>query len=61
MASPHIAHIGKPPVMGLVMDSLVTEETFEESAYLASNPDVAAAVKRGDLESGRKHFKVFGA
>lgn len=42
------------------MDSLVTEETFEESAYLASNPDVAAAVKRGDLESGRKHFKVFG-
>jgi SAM-dependent methyltransferase len=46
--------------MGLVIDSLATEETFDESAYLAANPDVAAAVKRGTVESGRKHFEVFG-
>jgi SAM-dependent methyltransferase len=45
---------------GLVMDVLVTAENFDEHAYLASNPDVAAAVRGGRLASGRRHFDTFG-
>jgi SAM-dependent methyltransferase len=48
------------PSPGLSMDVLVTEENFDERSYLASNPDVAAAVQAGQLSSGRRHFDVFG-
>ena len=34
---------------------------FDEGAYLAANPDVAAAVGRGELPSGRSHFERHGA
>jgi hypothetical protein len=34
---------------------------FDESAYLAANPDVAAAVERGEAPSGRSHFDNHGA
>jgi SAM-dependent methyltransferase len=34
---------------------------FNEKAYLSANPDVAAAVKRGDLRSGWTHFILYGA
>ena len=37
-----------------------TEETFEEEGYLIANPDVAAAVKRGHMKSGRYHFRIYG-
>jgi SAM-dependent methyltransferase len=33
---------------------------FDEIAYLRANPDVAAAVARGDFESGRQHADRFG-
>jgi hypothetical protein len=33
---------------------------FDEDAYLAANPDVAAAVRRGDVVSGRRHFDEIG-
>jgi len=33
---------------------------FNESAYLAANPDVDAAVERGDAPSGRGHFDNHG-
>jgi SAM-dependent methyltransferase len=46
--------------MGLLMDSLANKEDFDESAYLDANPDVAAAVRYGKMESGRKHFELFG-
>jgi hypothetical protein len=39
---------------------LVTDENFEERAYLASNPDVARAVSTGILPSGKIHFEQFG-
>jgi predicted SAM-dependent methyltransferase len=39
---------------------LVTDENFEEQAYLASNPDVAQAVRQGIMASGRIHFEQFG-
>ena len=34
--------------------------TFDEAFYLASNPDVAAAVARGEFSSGLEHFQLFG-
>jgi len=45
---------------GLVMDAPVTQENFDEGAYLAANPDVAAAVRRGEVKSGRAHFAAYG-
>lgn len=39
---------------------LFTPENFEERAYLESNLDVAAAVARGLLASGRAHFETHG-
>jgi SAM-dependent methyltransferase len=39
---------------------LVTDKNFEERAYLAANPDVANAVRIGQMESGRQHFEAFG-
>lgn len=33
---------------------------FDESAYLAAHPDVAAAVARGDVRSGWDHYQRFG-
>ncbi|MGK7904275.1 MAG: Ig-like domain-containing protein, partial [Hormoscilla sp.] len=34
--------------------------TFDEEFYLAQNPDVAAAVERGEFSSGFEHFQLFG-
>ena len=34
---------------------------FDERAYLLENPDVAAAVARGDFKSGKEHFDLFGS
>jgi len=33
---------------------------FDETVYLTANPDVAAAVQRGDFASGLEHFEKFG-
>ena len=33
---------------------------FDEAFYLAQNPDVAAAVERGEFSSGEEHFIRFG-
>jgi predicted SAM-dependent methyltransferase len=39
---------------------LVTDENFDEQAYLASNPDVAQAIREGSMGSGKIHFEQFG-
>ena len=39
---------------------LPTEDSFDEKAYLAGNPDVAEAVTRGVVQSGKVHFLKFG-
>lgn len=39
---------------------LASRGRFDEGAYLAANPDVAAAVRRGELASGRNHFERHG-
>lgn len=33
---------------------------FNEAAYLAANPDVADAVRRGELRSGFEHYRLYG-
>jgi SAM-dependent methyltransferase len=47
-------------VDGLELEIAATPECFEEADYLSANPDVALAVKNGQIESGRHHFVVFG-
>lgn len=42
------------------MDHHVSADNFDESAYLASNPDVAAAVAAGQMRDGRHHFDTYG-
>ena len=44
----------------LNLSESATPENFEEGAYLDANPDVAAAVRAGQLASGRVHFDAFG-
>jgi SAM-dependent methyltransferase len=38
----------------------VTNANFDETGYLAANPDVADAVRRGRLASGRSHYDRYG-
>jgi len=44
----------------ITMDYAATPENFDEQAYLAANPDVAEAVARGELTSGKQHFDLWG-
>jgi hypothetical protein len=47
-------------MQALALNGPVTEKDFDEVGYLAANPDVKAAVARGEWASGRAHFDVFG-
>jgi SAM-dependent methyltransferase len=38
----------------------VSDDNFDEAAYLASNTDVAAAIAAGHFASGRQHFDLYG-
>ncbi|MGF1499976.1 MAG: class I SAM-dependent methyltransferase [Elainellaceae cyanobacterium] len=42
------------------LELIATDENFDEGAYLRANPDVANAVKSGQMKSGRSHFEFFG-
>jgi predicted SAM-dependent methyltransferase len=42
------------------MEWIATEGNFDEELYLLANPDVAIAVERGLMPSGRAHFESFG-
>ena len=46
--------------VGIRFETPATAESFDEQAYLAANADVAAAVRNGDWEDGRRHFDAFG-
>jgi SAM-dependent methyltransferase len=41
-------------------DETATPENFDEARYLASNPDVSDAIKKGTIESARTHFNRVG-
>lgn len=40
----------------LLIGDIVSRQAFDEDAYLAANPDVAEAVKRGAITSAREHY-----
>jgi hypothetical protein len=39
---------------------VMMEMQFDEEFYLGTNPDVAEAVGRGDLQSGFEHYLLYG-
>ena len=39
---------------------LTISDLFDESYYLAQNPDIAAGIANGTIASGLSHFQVFG-
>lgn len=42
------------------LEKTASSDNFTEAGYLAVNPDVADAVKSGEIETGRQHFELFG-
>jgi len=46
--------------MAVTLEAGATPENFEESGYLAANPDVAEAVRKGQFQSGWQHFEGHG-
>jgi SAM-dependent methyltransferase len=62
VSNDHFDAAGRGGLMrGVPLYVTATPENFDESGYLEANPDIAAAVRAGTLESGRLHFEVFGA
>lgn len=43
-----------------VLEDIATDQNFDEKAYLLANPDVANAVSKKTVESGRAHYNIFG-
>lgn len=48
------------PLPTEAIDNLPLAKLFDETFYLQSNPDVAAAVSTGSLASGYQHFVIHG-
>jgi SAM-dependent methyltransferase len=46
--------------MAVTLETIATPENFDETGYLAANPDVAEAVRKGQFKSGRQHFEGHG-
>ncbi|MGE3066350.1 MAG: class I SAM-dependent methyltransferase [Hyphomicrobiaceae bacterium] len=44
----------------VAIETVATEANFDPASYLRANPDVAAAVARGSIESAAHHFTLFG-
>ena len=42
------------------LEAIATDANFDETGYLLANPDVAKAVQKWEVRSGRKHFEIFG-
>ena len=45
----------------IVVEEVATPQNFVEDEYLAANPDVAEAVRKGTCASGRLHFHMHGS
>lgn len=43
-----------------ILEEPATYKNFDEKAYLRANPDVASAVSKGLINTGREHFELFG-
>lgn len=48
------------PLLKLLLQIALAQADFNEDSYLAANPDVKAAVERGDVESGLLHYIGYG-
>jgi len=46
--------------MAIALDVIATPENFDEAGYLAANPDVADAYRRGLVRNPRQHFDKWG-
>jgi len=46
--------------MAVTLEAIATPENFDETGYLAANPDVAEAVRSGHFRNGRQHFDGHG-
>jgi hypothetical protein len=46
--------------LDMLLRCLLYLEEFDEKAYLEANPDVKAAVRTGEVKSGRSHYVGFG-
>jgi hypothetical protein len=42
-------------------DSMISADRFDETGYLSLHPDVQEAIERGDVESGYKHYALYGS
>lgn len=47
-------------LLKLMLQVIISTSDFDEASYLRLNPDVAEAVRRGDVASGRMHYIGFG-
>ena len=56
---------GQQTTQGVVRQQFTAPQlvqgTFDERTYLLNNPDVAAAVARGEFASGKQHYDMFGS
>ena len=56
---------GQQTTQGIVRQQFtapkLAQGTFDERTYLLNNPDVAAAVSRGEFASGKQHYEMFGS
>ena len=60
-------HVADEPVRKVIGEFLtlytgleIAPASFNEGAYLRANPDVKAAVHRGEIESGFQHWQMWG-
>jgi hypothetical protein len=54
------APAGQDPIAGAPEDAEPIDPDFHEAIYLRAFPDIAEAVRRGVLSSGRAHFQTTG-
>jgi hypothetical protein len=47
-------------LIDFLLRQVVASTEFDDEGYLASNPDVAAAIRRGEVASGRDHYITDG-
>lgn len=48
------------PLLEFMLRLLLRHAAFNEANYLEKNPDVRAAIARGELRSGREHYVALG-
>jgi hypothetical protein len=48
------------PLFRFLMQLAIAHSDFNEAGYLEANPDVAAALRNGTIESARLHYVGFG-